>query len=677
MESREPSTADVVRVRDWLAGLPDAVTRQYSLRIIMNATQGGSVLCLDATADRTGAHRVPPRVRLDRSMSRRCRGFAALLAAMALAAPAARAADPQPYAVTIDKTGHTALDQALSDSSTLLSLRQQAPVGPFALVGRAQEDANRFVTALHSFGYYKGKAEVRIAGRALNDPGLSELLDHAPADPPVKVTVSLKTGPLFRLRKVRIQGTVPEEARAKLGLAPGAAAVASEVLAARERLLNALRDEGYALAKVAPPVAILEAGANALDITYKVDTGPRVNLGPITVKGLDHVNESFVRRRLLVHRGEQFSPGAIEKARQDLASIGVFSSVRVSVARKLDAHGRLPITFDVTERRRRAVSLDAAYSTDLGVSFSASWQHRNLFGNGEQLHLTTGVTDLGGNSTTGIGYNAAATFIKPDFRHRDQSLQGDLGAIKQSLDAYDQTAATADVLLNRKFSEHWSRGFGLAVEQERITQQGVTQDYTLVGLPLTMKYDSTNSLLDPTQGIRAAASVTPTQPLAGPRTTTFLLMQLSGSAYLNLGEPGRSVLALRGTIGDAEGASQFDLPPDKRFYAGGSATVRGYKYQSIGPQFPDGNPVGGTALVAGTVEFRQRILDKYGAVVFVDTGQVTADGPPFAGIWATGAGVGARYYTSIGPIRLDVALPLNRQPGGDAFELYIGIGQAF
>jgi translocation and assembly module TamA len=384
-----------------------------------------------------------------------------------------------------------------------------------------------------------------------------------------------------------------------------------------------------------------------------------------------------VRRRLLVHPGERFNPVALEKARQDLASVGVFSSVQVSAADKLDAQGRLPITFDVTERPRRAVSLDAAYSTDLGASFSASWQHRNLFGNAEQLNLTAGVSQLGGSSTTGIGYNAAATFIKPDFRHRDQSLQGDLGAIKQSLEAYDQKAVTADVLLNRKFSEHWSRSIGLAAEQERITQEGVTRDYTLLGLPLAVKYDTTDSLLDPTQGVRATASVTPTHPLAGPRTTTFLLMQLSGSAYLNLGEPGRSVLALRGVIGDAEGASQFELPPDKRFYAGGSATVRGYKYQSIGPQFPSDKPAGGTALVAGTVEFRQRILDNYGAVAFVDAGQVTADGPPFTGTWRVGAGMGGRYYTAIGPIRLDVALPLNRQPGGDAFELYIGIGQAF
>ena len=137
------------------------------------------------------------------------------------------------------------------------------------------------------------------------------------------------------------------------------------------------------------------------------------------------------------------------------------------------------------------------------------------------------------------------------------------------------------------------------------------------------------------------------------------------------------MLALRGLVGGAGGASQFELPPDKRFYAGGSATVRGYKYQSVGPRFPDNKPQGGTSVAAGTVEFRQRILDSFGVAVFADAGQVTASGSPFAGNWAVGVGAGARYYTPIGPIRVDFAVPLNKRPGGNSFEFYIGIGQAF
>jgi translocation and assembly module TamA len=611
---------------------------------------------------------------------RRLTGLLVAVAMLALVAvlvgPATQAADPQPYTVSIDNTGNSALDQALHDSSMLVSLRESAPVAPFALIARAQEDVGRFETALHSFGFYKGRVDVRIAGHPLDDPNLTDILDRMPANPPVPVTVAFEPGPLFHLRKVAIEGAVPDAARAKLDLKPGAPAVASDVLAARQRLLNAMRDEGYALAEVDQPIAILEPAANALDVTFKAKSGPRVDLGPITVEGLKRVNDSFVRKRLLVHQGELFSPEALEKARADLASTGVFSSVRLVQGTQLDPEGQLPITFQVAERPRHAVTLGAAYSTDLGIYVTATWSDRNVFGNAEQLNITAGFQG-GGSAQVSPGYNVNVQFIKPDFLARDQSLQVDVGAIKQSLQAYDQNAFIADVLLNRKLSDHWSGSVGLSGEVERITQEGITRDYELLGVPITVKYDSTNSPFDPTHGIRATVNVTPTQSFGQTSNATFVLMQAAGATYLDLAQPGRSVLALRGLIGSAQGASQFDLPPDKRFYAGGSATVRGYKFQSVGPLFPDGKPQGGTAVTAGTIEFRQRILNQFGFAVFADAGQVTANGAPFAGTWRVGVGAGPRYYTPIGPIRLDVAFPLNRQPGGDAFELYIGIGQAF
>ena len=162
---------------------------------------------------------------------------------------------------------------------------------------------------------------------------------------------------------------------------------------------------------------------------------------------------------------------------------------------------------------------------------------------------------------------------------------------------------------------------------------------SLVGLPLTLKFDNTNSLLDPTQGIRASFSATPTGAL-GSNNSGFLILEAAGSTYLDLSGNGRSVLALRGLVGEVPGTNTFSLPPDQRFYAGGSATVRGFKYQSVGPQFPDRNPTGGTAVSAATVEFRQRIIGNYGAVAFVDAGQVSANGVPFSNTWRIGAGVG-------------------------------------
>jgi translocation and assembly module TamA len=416
-----------------------------------------------------------------------------------------------------------------------------------------------------------------------------------------------------------------------------------------------------------------------LDVTFPVTSGPRVDIGQISIRGLHAVNASFADRQLTLHEGERFNPAAIEAARQDLSSLGVFSSVRAIAGTQLDPDGRLPIVFLVAERPRHQVSATIGYSTDLGAEVSASWLDRNLFGNAEQLRLTASATG-GGSAQKEPGYSVAAQFIKPAFPWRDTSVQADLGAVDQYLEAYDRKAITGDLLLNYKITPQWTASGGVNGEKARITQEGMTNDYTLAGIPLTLKYDDTDNLFNATRGVRAIASVTPTQSFTG-KPGTFVLSQVTASTYLDLSslwrQDGRSVIALRGIVGKAFGVGQFGLPPDQRFYAGGSATVRGYKYQSVGPQFPDGNPQGGTAMSAATVEYRQRILENYGFAAFVDAGQVTANGVPFAGNYHVGVGVGARYYTSIGPIRLDVAVPVNKEPGGDSFELYIGIGQAF
>ena len=612
-------------------------------------------------------------------------GSLLLAAISSLALSIAHAADPQPYAVSIAPTGNGALDAALKGSSQLESLRTTAPVGPFALVGRAQQDIDRLQTVLRGFGYYQGSVTITIGGRPLDDPGLAAAIEELPKETEAVVAVAVEVGPLYRLGKVAIEGEIPEELRGKAGIASGDPAVAAEVLNAQQRLLTALQEDGYALATVDAPVAYEDPSAQVLDVTLTVHAGPRVNIGEITISGLQEVNESIVRTRLLVHTGERYSPSKIEKARQDLLSLGVFLGVTVKAADQLDAHGRIPLTFDAHERLRHAVGFTAAYSTDLGGSVGATWSHRNLFGNAEQLNLSAGVTGAGGRATKGLGYNVTSQFIKPEFRRRDQSLELNLGAIKQKLDAYDQDAVTAGAAINRKFSEVWSGSVGVSAEEERIVQETVPRDYTLVGIPVNVKYNSTgiiNPLEDTLHGIRASLAVTPIQSFSHGNDATFVVVQANAATYIDLASfgwttPGRSVLALRGLIGTAQGASLFSLPPDQRFYGGGSATVRGFKYQSIGPQFPDNKPIGGTSIDAATIEIRQRLSGNFGMVAFVDAGQVGESSTPFQGTVHVGAGIGVRYYTAIGPIRFDIAVPLNKQPGNDAFEIYIGLGQVF
>jgi translocation and assembly module TamA len=603
------------------------------------------------------------------------RRLAAFLTLMLSLAPRAHAADPQPYTVELRPTGDAALDSAVTDSSTLISLKDKAPAGGFALTQRARDDEARFETALRSFGYYGGTMSVTIATIPLDDPALPDTLDRAPAAPPVPVAVAIDRGPRFRLGPITIVGPLPPGFKPDIGIAQNQDAVAANVLAARDKLVAALREASYPLATVTLPDAILHRDQRTVDVSFVVQTGPRAELGAIRFTGLRDMSEAFMRRRLLLAPGQPFSPAKIEAAREDLLSLGVFASVRIVPAEQLDPKGDLPLTADVEEQKLHAVDLGAAYSTDLGVSLTAAWHHRNLFGEAEQLNIT-GAVQLGGNAITKPGGQLTAQYVKPSFLAHDQQLEISLSVFDQSLIAYDQKALVQRVGITRKLAQNWSLQVGLMAEEEQITQEDVERPYEFVGVPITLKYDSTKNLLDPVGGVRAAVSVTPTRSFVNPGGF-YMITQLSGSGYLDLEGNGRGVLALRGLVAQASGVGVFGLPPDQRLYAGGSATVRGFRYQSVGPRFADGKPTGGTAVSAGSVEFRQRFLESWGMAVFLDAGQDSSDGKPFTEAWRAGAGAGLRYYTPIGPIRLDVAVPLNREPGGDSFEVYIGIGQAF
>src|SRR3984885_11153963 len=595
-----------------------------------------------------------------------------LLLCVLFACCAARAADPQAYKVELAPVGNDDIDQTLKATSDLISLRASAPVSPFGLIARARSDSDRLKTALESFGYYESKAVVHINGILLTDPSLGDTLTALPKGSTAQVAVSFTLGTLYHLRRIDIdtEGEVPLDARETLGLKSGQPAVASAVLAGGARLLSALQEQGYAFAQVDSPIAYEAADAPVLDLSFHVVAGRKVKIGEIHIEGLKRVHEPLLGRRLLLHPGGVYKPSAVEAARRDLLALNVFAQVSVQIGKEADESGGVPITFKIVERLRHAIALSAAYSSDLGGSGGATWTDRNVFGNAEQLTFAASVINLGGSDTTGTGYDTSVKYLIPEFLHRDQSLQFAVSAIKQQLEAYDQVAQTASVTLSRKLSSIWTISAGLSVTEEQILQvlgatetprgsgiflpdPATTFNYTLVALPFKVIYDSTDlptPLEDPRHGFRGSLSLTPTYAIGHPNST-FLISTLSISTYFDLNNlfpiaPGRSVLAARALAGVAEGAGELSLPPDQRFYAGGTSTIRGYGYQLVGPMFPNtDNPTGGTAITTGGLEFRQRLYTNWGFVAFVDAGQVSASLKPLPDDIRVGAGAGVRYYT--------------------------------
>jgi translocation and assembly module TamA len=605
--------------------------------------------------------------------------FAALYGAQQV-----QAADVQSYRVEFTATGNRELDSTLKLASKLQELRKADPVDLLGVMIRARVDIVRLGKVLESFGYYQGTVVIEINGVAVDDPAAQDLLSAHSKGDAARCVITVQLGPLYHLGRIDIDGVVPDAARRTLRLATGAPAVASDVLEAGERLQATLEELSFAYAKVDPPVAYEDPVHRVLDIRFHAQTGPSTRVGEIRFVGLQLVHEAMLRKRIRLRTGDPYRASQVELARQDLLALGVFASVGVRLADSPDEQARVPIIFSVRERRRHAVGVNAAYSNDLGASGGFTWSNRNFFGGAEHLTLAASAINIGGNATTGIGYDFSAKYLIPDMRRRDQTLQFAVSALKQSLDTYDQTAQSAGVTWRRKLTDVWGVSAGASATVNTVVQEGDTRHYTLLAAPLTASYDSTNlasPLAEPDRGMRLTCTITPTLSVGNPNAI-FVVTQVAISQYLDLSslvqsDAGRTVLALRALGGLAKGAGALDLPPDQRFYAGGSGTIRGYRYQSVGPQFPDGTPSGGTAIAAGSIELRQRFGTQFGVVLFVDGGAVAQSDSPIAGKFRIGLGTGARYYSPLGAIRADVAIPTQRQPGDDRFEVYIGLGQAF
>lgn len=529
---------------------------------------------------------------------------------------------------------------------------------------RAREDAALLNDLLRNEGYFDARVTTTTAAEE------GKLL----------VTLQVEPGPLYRFQQVTLPGA--EEAGAKapalataLGVKPQDPVNGDAIEAGEKRLRTAVGREGFPFARVRPPVVVVDHATRTATLEMPVTPGGERRFGRISTPDARVFDGEHVQEIARFAPGDPYDAAEVDDLRRAIIQTGLVSSVRVREVEGLSP-GSVDLNVLLEPAPPRTIAGELGYGTGEGARAEASWTHRNLFPP-EGALTVRGV--LGTREQLG-----ALTFRRNNFRARDRVLTGQVSASHVERDAYEADTFSVSGALERQTNIFfqktwtWSLGAELVATDERdvivSTGEPRRQTYFIAAAPTSINYDGSDDLLNPTRGFRLGARVSPELSLSG-KAFGYTRAQIDASAY----QPVRDgvVVAGRVRLGSILGAPRDAVAPSRRFYAGGGASVRGYGYQDIGPRDPNNDPIGGRSLAEFSLEARVRAFGNFGVVPFLDGGNIyTSTLPDFSG-FRYGAGLGVRYYSSFGPIRIDVGTPLNPQKGDARVAVYVSLGQAF
>ncbi|MES2339551.1 MAG: autotransporter assembly complex family protein [Pseudomonadota bacterium] len=568
------------------------------------------------------------------------------------------------YTVTgIDGIGSDLLRQRFDAGSTLRANRGDV-ANAAQLDRRAREDSTLLETLLKAEGYYDARIATRVE----------------PKGGEVAVTLEVEPGAIYRLADVRLAGIEQAGAKADelttaFGLTAQTPVNNDTIAAAEDRLKVAVGAEGFAFAKVGEPEIVVDRASRTATLNLALEPGTVRKFGRIVmpvprVFGADHVQD--IAR---FSPGQEYDAAAVADLRRALIQTGLVSSVKVD-----PVEGATPETVDIAVALEpappRTIAGELGYGTGEGARAEVSWTHRNLFPP-EGALTVRGV--LGTKEQLG-----SLVFRRNNFRGRDRVLTLQLSAAHTERDAYVadtlQLAGSLERQTNIFFQKAWTWSLGAELvatdERDVILSTGTPRrrTYFIGALPTSLTYDGSDDLLNPTRGFRLGGRFSPEASLSG-SVFGYSRIQLDGSVYQPVTPT--VVAAARIRLGTIVGAPRDAIAPSRRFYAGGGASVRGYGYQSIGPRDLNNDPIGGRSLTEFSIEARVKAFGNFGIVPFLDGGNIYTSPLPKFTDFRFGAGIGVRYYSNFGPIRVDVGTPLNRQPGDSRIGVYVSLGQAF
>lgn len=576
------------------------------------------------------------------------------IAALMTAAPA-RAADYEvrysgaPAGIAEALEGLTSLSLARRSFPTLASLRQAA-------LG----DSDKIRRALIAAGYFNPTIGFRVSA-----PG-------AGAKPVVEFTID--PGPLFVIDQHQVVYRDAGDGRpatfdaAKISVsdkADGASLEANQL-----RFLDFLLSDGYPQARIVARRAEARMEDGVASAVYEFESGPRATFNGVEVGGAVRTDPIFIKRMSTWEDGEAFNRKALIKFRDELSKTGLFSSVEVD-AGAIAADGAAPVRVTVEERKNRTIGAGLSYSTSEGPGGRLFFEIRNLAGRGERARAELEGTEVS------QAFDLELDKPLPQF---PGSAFANLSFINDTTDAFNARSLEIGAgLAKRWLDSRLETRAGLTLETSkvesllRITPAIIDERTYFVSVPLSATWNTEEDPLKLTTGARASLFFI---PYIG--TDQFTRIELVGRTRRQIGEHDRYTLAGRFRIAATAGSALRALPVNKRIFSGGGSSVRGYDFQSVGPLDADGVPIGGRSAVEAAVEARAKVFGPIQIAAFADAGAVYSESfPDFVGDYLVGAGGGVRYLSPIGPIRLDVALPLEKRQTDSDFQFYISLGQPF
>ena len=564
------------------------------------------------------------------------------------------------YVVVFDNLSEGTTRDIVEQSAETQRLVDQPPTSFSRLRRRAMEDVPRFLQILRARGFYQGKVDVDI------DSDTS----------PITITYKFEVGPVYDIDKVTIELTPPTKdeidlpSPKQLNLIKGKRASSIKVIEAETELLNRVKKQGFANAELGQKNIVVDHNNALMEITFRLNPGPKVYFGETEVSGNEGVETRYVRRLLEWKPGQLVTPERLDTTQLNLIETGLFNSIRVEPGKQPDEQGRVPVRIEVKESKHKTIEAGARYRTDEGFGGNLGWEDRNLLGTGEQLSF-----DLDGSQ---LGWSLKGEAREPDFLRRRQALVIDTEIAVENTDAFDSQSIGTSVSIERSLGKGMDAAIGVAFRALKVEQDGENDSFGLLSLPTSYSWDHSNDLLNPSKGGRLNIQNEPFVDVFG-NDVAFNKTSVGYTRYLRLRKtnPGL-ILAGRARAGFLFGARRDNVPADERFFAGGGGSVRGFEFQEAGELDDDDDPIGGRSLFETSIELRGQFTETLGAAIFVDSGAAFGSTvPDFEEKLRFGVGGGLRYFSPIGPIRLDVGFPLDRRDSDSPFQIYVSIGQAF